>query len=179
MLPPEIVVPYTEPETEWVRGRALQKVSPTRAHALLQRSLATSLSAWAGKRGEVGTEWRFRISPPGGPERPLAPDVAYVAIERLRGLRGHDLEVPRLSPDVVVEVLSPEDKRLDLEDKIATYLAAGTQLVIVADPRARTVELHDGSGAQVVRLGQMLQHPALPDFRLSVTELFEVIDPPS
>lgn len=51
--------------------------------------------------------------------------------------------------------------------------------MIVADSRARKVELHDGSGAQAVRLGQMLQHPALPDFRLSVTELFEVIAPPS
>jgi hypothetical protein len=56
---------------------------------------------------------------------------------------------------------------------------AGTQLVIVADSRARKVELHDGSGAQAVRLGQMLQHPALPDFRLSIAELFEVIAPPS
>jgi Uma2 family endonuclease len=178
-MPCEIIAPYTEPETEWVRGRFLQKVSPTRPHALLQRTLATALAAWAHKRGEVGTEWRFRITPPGGPERPLVPDVAYVALERLRGLRGYDLDVPRLSPDVVVEVLSPQDRRLDVDDKIATYLDAGTQLVIIVDPRAHVVELHDTNASRAVREGGMLRHRALPDFALSITELFEVIAPPS
>jgi hypothetical protein len=31
----EIVLPETKPETEWVRGRALQKVSPTLRHDAL------------------------------------------------------------------------------------------------------------------------------------------------
>lgn len=43
----EIILPETKPETEWVRGRPLQKVSPQRTHALLQRQLGTQLDRWA------------------------------------------------------------------------------------------------------------------------------------
>jgi Uma2 family endonuclease len=174
----EIVLENTEPETEWVRGRALQKMSPTRSHSLLQGALLSALSEWAGSRGEVGSEWRFRVAPPGEPARPLVPDVAYVAIDRLKGLTGDDLEVPRLTPDVVVEVLSPGDRRLDVDDKIATYLAAGAALVIVVDPKTRTVELHDPSAVVALVEGQSLTHAALAGFELSLSKLFAVIAPP-
>src|ERR1700722_15538653 len=174
----EIVVPTTEPETEWVRGRALQKVSPTRSHSLLQVRLSASLAAWAGARGDVGSEGRFKVAPPGQAARPLVPDIAYVCVERLRGLSGDELEVPRLAPDVVVEVLSPDDRRPDVDDKIATYLAAGSALVIVVDSKMRTVELHDPGSVVALSEGQSLVHTALPGFELSVGKLFAVIDPP-
>jgi hypothetical protein len=32
----EIVLPETKPETAWILGRAVRKVSPFRTHALLQ-----------------------------------------------------------------------------------------------------------------------------------------------
>ena len=174
----EIVLPNTEPETEWVRGRALQKVSPTRSHALLQFALASALHEWAGDRGEVGTEWRFRVAPPSEAIRPLVPDVSYVAVERLRGLTGRDLEVPQLSPNVAVEVLSPDDRRADVDDKIATYLAAGSSLVIVVDPETSTVELHDGSPAKILRSSDTLVHPVLPGFSLPLDAFFRTIAPP-
>lgn len=177
MSVPEIVVPHTEPETEWVRGRALQKVSPTRAHALVQLAFAAALRTWARNRGDVGTEWRFRIAPPGAAVRPLVPDVAYVAFERLRGLRGRDLDVPQLAPDVVVEVLSSDDKRPDVDDKIATYLAAGSALVVIADPQRAVVELHDRAHTTALAAPDTVAHPALPGFTLGVQELFEEIAP--
>lgn len=174
----EIVVPITEPETEWVRGRPLQKVSPTRAHALVQLALAAALRSWARGRGNVGTEWRFRVAPRGKAIRPLVPDVAFVAIERLRSLQERDLDVPPLAPDVVAEILSPDDKRADVDDKIATYLAAGTKLVIVADPRTSSVELHDRSGSRSLHEGETIAHPVLLDFSLPVREIFAEIPLP-
>ena len=59
----EIVLPATKPETEWVRGRALQKMSPQRDHSRLQGMLNSALMQWAEGRGEVGPEWRFRVAP--------------------------------------------------------------------------------------------------------------------
>ncbi|MFY9630380.1 MAG: Uma2 family endonuclease, partial [Candidatus Cybelea sp.] len=73
---------------------------------------------------EVGPEWRFRIAPPGEVRRPLVPDVAYVSNERLRPLNDEEVETPPLAPDVAVEILSPGDRRADLEDKIGVYLRA-------------------------------------------------------
>lgn len=174
----EIVLPETSPETEWVRGRPLQKVSPTRSHARLQTAFGVALWTWAEGLGEVGTEWRFRVAPPDAPARPLVPDIVYVSYERLQGLTGRDLEVPLLAPDVAVEILSPDDRRIDVDDKIATYLDAGSALVIVVDPQTRIVELHDRHGCNRIGVGSLISHLALPGFELTVSELFAAIDPP-
>lgn len=174
----EIVLPETKPETEWVRGRPLQKVSPQRTHSWLQGALVIELSRWALGRGRVGPEWRFRVAPPGEIRRPLVPDVSYVSNGRLRTLSDDDLEIPPLSPDVAVEILSPDDRRIDVDDKITTYVKSGSALVIVVDPQHRTVELHDP--AAVVRLSEdeRIEHAALPGFSYAVRALFAVLARP-
>lgn len=174
----EILLPCTKPETEWVRGRALQKVSPQRDHARLQVALAVALDRWASGRGEVGTEWRFRVAPPGEVRRPLVPDVAYVSNPRLRGLSEQDLQVPPLAPDVAVEILSPDDRRDDVDDKIAVYLSAGSSLVIVVDPRRRVVELHDRAEIKHFDENGAIEHTALPEFSYRVRALFDVLRKP-
>ncbi len=171
----EIVLPETKPETEWVRRRPLQKVSPQRTHARLQGALTARLDRWAQGRGEVGPEWRFRVAPPGQLRRPLVPDVAYVSNERLRPLSDNELEIPPLAPDAAVEILSTDDHRADVDDKIDVYLHAGSSLVIVVDPEQRAVELHDR--AQSACLDEMgtIEHWALPRFSYPVRELFAVL----
>lgn len=174
----EIALPETKPETEWVAGRPLQKVNPQRTHSLLQVELAVRLSQWASGCGEVGTEWRFRVAPPGEVRRPLVPDVAYIANERLRPLSDADLEMPPLAPDIPVEILSPDDRRADIEDKVDVYLRAGSSLVIVVDPQLRAVELHDPERTILLHDDDSIVHPALPGFDLPVCELFAVLRRP-
>ena len=169
----EIVLPLTKPETEWVRGRALRKVSPTRDHARLQSKLTIALDAWAGDRGEVGTEWRFRISVPGEPRRPLVPDVAFVAREKLRGLSDADLQAPDFPPTVAVEVMSQSDDPRDVASKVDAYLRAGTALVIVIDGFDRTITLHDETRLPAVfGATDVLRHAELPGFRLPIGAYF-------
>ncbi|MGA8326736.1 MAG: Uma2 family endonuclease [Candidatus Cybelea sp.] len=171
----EIVLPETKPETEWVRGRALQKVSPQRDHSRLQGAMTMRLDRWAAGRGEVGPEWRFRVAPPGEVRRPVVPDVAYVSNERLRPLEGRELQVPPLAPDVAVEILSPDDRRADVDDKIHVYLSAGAALVIVVDPMNRAVELHDLEQTEFLCEDDAIQHGAMPGFSYPVSELFGVL----
>jgi Uma2 family endonuclease len=171
----EIVLPETKPETEWVRGRALQKVSPTYSHAILQRLMLTALGMWAdeGRHGRVGAGWRFRVAPPGKIVRPLVPDVAFLSYDALAADAPRDeVEVPLGAPTGAIEILSPDDRRADVTDKIATYLAAGTALVVVVDPRRAMMMLHDATGAHELRAGDVLRHEALPGFVLDVGELF-------
>jgi hypothetical protein len=49
----EIILPETKPETEWLRGRAVRKMSPLWTHSKLQQWWLLRLSAWAVGRGEV------------------------------------------------------------------------------------------------------------------------------
>lgn len=171
----EIVLPPTEPETEWVRGRALQKVSATYVHAALQMLVASALDAWAfdGDRGRVGTAWRFRVAPPGEIVRPLVPDVAYLSFDDLaRDVPLHKRQVPLGAPTVAVEIVTADDRRADIDDKIATYVRAAAKLVVVVDPDRATVTLHDVDGARVLRDGDTLVHAALPGFSLDLGALF-------
>jgi Uma2 family endonuclease len=175
----EIILPETEPETEWVRGRALQKMSPQRDHARLQTELSIALGPWARGRGEVGSEWRFRVEPTGEPRRPLVPDLSYVSYERLRGLTHDEIQAPALAPTVAIEILSPGDDPRDVASKIDVFLRAGTELVIIVDPKKRTMTVHDGTTTVLVA-GDTLGHPALPGFSLDVGELFSLaLDWPS
>lgn len=171
----EIVLPETKPETEWVRGRALQKVSPKRTHGRLQGALIVQFDRWAQGRGEVAPEWRFRVAPPGEVRRPLVPDVAYISNERLRALNDDEIEMPPLAPDVAIEILSPGDRRMDVDDKIAVYLRAGSSLVIVVDPKRRIVELHDEAQSVYIDESGTIEHPALPGFAYPVADLFAVL----
>jgi len=175
----EIVLPETKPETEWVRGRPLPKVSPTYSHGSSQLLVAESLRNWAhsGRHGRVATEWRFRVAPPGGIVRPLVPDVAYLAFSTLAAdAPAKDVEAPLGAPTVAVEVLSPDDRSADVADKIATYLRAGTALVLVIDPSAQTLAANDGT-TRVFGRGDRFEHPALPGLSLEVATLFA--EPPA
>ncbi|HEX3462478.1 MAG TPA: Uma2 family endonuclease [Candidatus Elarobacter sp.] len=174
----EIVLPETKPETEWILGRAVQKVSPRRIHARLQMEFSLALRAWEPGHGQAATEWRFRIAPPGEIRRPLVPDVAYVSNERLRQLDDTDLELPPFAPDVAIEILSPGDRSRYVEHKIGVYLAGGASLVIIVDPSKRSMTLHDARGVRMLREADTLTHPALPGFSLRLSELFAAADGP-
>ena len=171
----EIVLPETKPETEWVRGRALQKVSPTYDHARLQTLLGMAFTEWAdaGERGRVGSEWRFRVTPPGQITRPLVPDVAFLSYAAFpadadRGA----LQVPLAAPTVAVEILSPDDRPADVTHKVETYLASGSELVVLVDPRERRFRLHDPDGVTHLYENDVFEHRALPGFRLDRGALF-------
>ena len=172
----EIIVPATEPASEWVRGRALQKVSPGRSHAILQRALATVLDRWGSGRGITGTEWDFRVTPPGERTRPLVPDVAFVSFARLEATGNADTEYPRMAPDAVFEIRSPGDRQLDIDDKIATYLRAGAALIAVVDPQRRTLAWFAAGGSGEVHEGERFTHAALPGFTLDLALLFAQLD---
>ena len=175
----EIVLPETKPETEWILGRAVQKVSPFRKHARLQTAFALALAPWSEGRGEVGTEWRFRPAPPNEIRRPLVPDVSYVSNERLADLEeGMELEAPPFAPDVAVEILSPGDRMRHVNHKIAVYLATGASVVVIVDPSDRTVRLHDPHGVRILSGDDVIEHPAMPGFALALPALFGVLDRP-
>jgi Uma2 family endonuclease len=174
----EMVVPEGKPAFEWILGRPVQKVSPRRRHALLQSKFIMLLSAWATGRGEVGSEWRFRLEPPGEDIRPLVPDVAYLSYDRMGERTDNELETPLLAPNAAIEVRSPDDRQTHIDHKIAVYLAAGTDVVILVDPLARTIETVDRCGHVLLTEGGTFAHAALPGFTFPVAEAFAVLNRP-
>jgi Uma2 family endonuclease len=176
----EITVPLTKPATEWVNGRALQKVSPKELHARVQSRMVSALVAWADRTGSgrVGTEWEFRVTPPHEPTRPLVPDIAFLSYARLGYSDDEAAQIPYMAPDAVIEILSPSDLRADIDEKIRIYMASGAALVLVIDPQARTFTAHDDAGSKMFGTDATFEHPTLPEFSLAVASVFEKAKPP-
>ncbi len=72
-------------------------------------------------------------------DRVVKPDVAFVSTERLPEDRRKGSPIP---PDLAVEVVSPSDKQYDVTEKALAYLKAGTRLVWVIEPVAKTVMVY-------------------------------------
>ncbi len=174
----EIVLPETKPETEWIGDRPVQKMSPTRKHSKLQLAFANALQAWAGRRGDVGTEWRFRASPPGEDIHPLVPDVAYMSYARLRPLPLKDRETPPVAPEIVVEILSPDDRQKDVDEKRRVYFAWGVTLELIGDPDGRYVDVYDSTGRyeRVDALIETYSPAIIPDLVLPLRAMFAEMD---
>jgi Uma2 family endonuclease len=172
----DIILPEAKPAFEWVNGRALQKLSPRRKHALAQSRFVTALDAWACEHssGMAGTEWEFRLAPMGEIRRPLVPDVAYLSYERLPRELLLETDYPHVAPDVAVEILSPGDRVRDIEEKIRIYLACGTSVVFLVDTDLQTVTERDGGKPRIYSREDSISHRLLPGFAMQVRTLFEI-----
>lgn len=107
-----------------------------------------------------------------------SPDVAFIRADRLPA--GGIAPGPiRIAPDLVVEVLSPNETATELYDKLADYRAAGTALIWVVDPKYRTVTVEPNDAPSfVLRVGDTLTGGrVLPDFSCPMAELFEGLAP--
>jgi Uma2 family endonuclease len=101
------------------------------------------------------------------------PDLAFIRAERAQG------QPPKrwadFPPDLVVEVVSPNDKAEDVEDKVEMWFDGGAQQVWVIYPAKRRVVVHLASGeARKLRVGDTLTGGDLiPGFEVPVADLFE------
>ena len=97
------------------------------------------------------------------------PDVAFVA-----GPMPTEPEaILALVPTLAVEIISPNNTAQEMEDKVAEYLAAGTQLVWLTFPESVMVIAFWAGGGAVFKSGDTITaEPVLPGFACPVTDLF-------
>jgi len=169
---PELGIPEIKPAIESIGGRWVQKVSPQSRHSILQARMGTLFMVWAGRRGQVGTEWRCYFLPKGERWSSLVPDVAFFSFERLPRDRGEVREKPTIAPDIAVEILSPDDRRPVLDEKIDLYVRGGAELVVVVDPQRQLVEIHEDGNHHSFGLAEIARSRRFPDLALDVAELF-------
>lgn len=169
---PDLGIPEVKPAIESIRGRWERKVSPRRRHGLLQGRLWHVLTEWAGDRGDVASEWRFYFLAQDEKPSSLVPDVAYVSFDRMPPELGERREQPTIAPDIAVEIVSPDDRRALLDEKIALYRANGCLLVIVVDSQSNSVEMHDADGVRGYSCGDVAITATYTDLRIALDPLF-------
>jgi Uma2 family endonuclease len=106
-----------------------------------------------------------------GPDTVRAPDVWFVRADRAPA-EAADEFFPG-SPDLAVEVLSPSDRFGPVVQKARDYLAAGTRLVWVIDPKGRTAAIFhaDGSARLLGEEDALDGEDVLPGFSVTLRDL--------
>lgn len=80
-----------------------------------------------------------------------------------------------LVPDFVIEVISPNDRFSDIDEKIDAYLQDGVQLIWIIDPQRRKVIVHAPDMEQphyVVGDATLSAGDVIPGFEIALSKLF-------
>ncbi|MCE9527518.1 MAG: Uma2 family endonuclease [Planctomycetales bacterium] len=167
------VSPENGKHRELVAGEVVERMPTGGVHAAVARRVIEQLGAWAreGDRGEVGPESGFILAR--DPDIVRAPDVFFVSKSRFSKGGIPEAFWP-LAPDLAVEVISPGETAVEINEKAHEYLSAGTALVWLIYPRSREVVVQTPDGhSHRFRENDVLQDEnVLPGFRCAVAELF-------
>jgi Uma2 family endonuclease len=110
---------------------------------------------------------------PNGDE--LIPDAAFISAERIPRPRPKRL---MLAPDLAVEVFSPSNREREMQERVQSFLAAGTRIVWVVYPVTRVVDVYrsNADGSLTLRTvpfeGALDGEDVLPGFSLPVKDIF-------
>lgn len=158
--------------TELIRGEVVERTPATFGHGEVTLNVMYALKSYAIEHGG-----RAATNDPGivlerGPDTVRAPDGAYYAADRVDAPaeRGFSAAVP----DLVLEVVSPDDRRGEVVAKAGAWLQAGVRVVWVVWPATRQVAVYGPDEViDVLGVGETLTcEPLLPGFALPVADIF-------
>ena len=155
---------------ELIKGELLTMTPPGFPHGTVTMNLSTLLHIYvkANKLGILAAEMGFKLETE--PDTVLAPDISFIARERVSvPSEGYRLG----APDLAIEVLSPSDRRTQVERKTALWLELGAKAVWNVDPRKHTVEVIRADGVRrLFHETDELMDDTVPGFRVRVSEIF-------
>jgi len=159
---------------ELVEGRVIRMSPVGFEHGRIVVQFGALLASHVQKLslGAVVTEVGFKLA--SNPDTVRGPDLAFIQGSKIPShkLRGfwHG------PPDLVIEVLSPDDRTSEVRAKVEEYLASGVTAVVVIDPDDRAVSVHRPS-ARTLTLSAADDVLDLDDvvsgFRCSLREIFD------
>jgi Uma2 family endonuclease len=152
--------------TELVRGALVVREPAGYRHGEVAARLAKLLMDHVD-RHQLGTvlaaETGFKLA--SNPDTVRAPDLAFIRRDRIPD--PPPIGFAALAPDLVVEVLSPDDRPAEVLAKVGDWLTAGCALVWVVDLVRRLAHVYRANGRETtLAAGDVLDGEAvLPGFR--------------
>ena len=158
--------------TELIRGRLVVREPPGTWHGMVSARLAYRLSAFVEPHGlgaVFAQDTGFQIE--SDPDTVRGPDVAFVAGDCLDAIKKKGYAA--LAPDLVAEVLSPDDRPMEVLAKITAWLSAGTRLAWGIDQRREEARVYrpDGSVSVVPAEGSLAGEDVLPGFACCLKDI--------
>src|SRR6266550_462393 len=160
-------------QVELVRGQLVVREPPGTWHGAIAANLAYLLGDFVRCHGlgiVLAQDTGFKIG--SDPDTVRAPDVAFVTRERVGGIptRGY----AQMAPDLLAEILSPDDRPGEVLAKVADWLGAGTKLVWLLDPERREARVYRQDGSLSVLLDEdaLGGEDVLPGFSCPLAHVF-------
>ncbi len=126
-----------DPDMEYVAGQLVERHVGEYDHSWLESLVAAELLMRSRQRRfRVFTEQRVRVS---DEPRYRIPDVCVKALP-------HEKTPILVRPDLVIEIVSPDDRAVEMLEKIGDYQAAEIPHIWVVDPYQRTLIEADQRG---------------------------------
>lgn len=148
------------PPTGFTHGRVEAKTARVLGNFIEKHQLGET------QGGEVGIYTRRN------PDTVRGADVLFISHARLQQVKSDSyLDV---APELVVEVLSPRDRWLDVEQKLEEYFAIGVDRVWIADPIHQTLRIYTALNQFTIlqRDDVVRDEGILPGFECKVAEFF-------
>ncbi len=157
---------------EFVDGQAVPKVSPKFFHSTLQIALGLLIREWCKGKGRVLPEWAILLKRQGKDWASL-PDLTYISYERLSKSWKRNEACPAI-PELVIEIISPDQTINEFEEKAKDYLTAGVSRVWVIDSEVMSIRvfLPDGSN-QVYTDNTPIVDTLFPGLELTTRQIFK------
>lgn len=156
---------------EFVDDHAVPKVSPKYFHSSLQLTLGLLIRKWCKGKGRVVPEWAIILRRKGKDWCPV-PDLTYISYQRLPKTWQYNEACP-VSPELVIEIISPDQTLKEFIDKAKDYLTAGVARVWLLDPATKTLRVClSNQEIQIYTHEMLITDDLLPGFELTVNQLF-------
>ncbi|HEX9945655.1 MAG TPA: Uma2 family endonuclease [Thermoanaerobaculia bacterium] len=158
---------------ELVDGRIVPTVPTGDEHADIEFELGARLRLYGkeSKRGRaVGGEVGIYIRR--NPDTVRAADIIFISRER--DVRPKAKGFFEVAPELVVEVLSPEDRTSTIKEKLSDYFSAGVLVVWMVDPMLRRVLVYRSpTDVTILDASKVLaDEELLPGFSVPVSDIF-------
>lgn len=159
---------------ELIDGQVVEKVV-TELHGLIASYIIGELHIYRRLHPDfrLTTEVHYRASD-GGPNV-YQPDIAVTLLANALPVQERGA-VPRM-PDLAVEVWPPTNSLVSLRKKAEYYLAHGTHMVWIVNPKKRLIDVYRAGGdIDILTATDTLDGgDLLPGFSLSVAALFDSV----
>ncbi len=160
---------------EVIEGEHYVTPSPNTKHQAVSINLAAILWTYL-KRHPIGAIFAAPFDVVFSDLDVVEPDLLYISHERAATLTEQHV---RGAPDLVVEIVSPRTRKTDEITKRKLYERFGVREYWVVDPDLDTIKVYtrvDEAFARAAELsterGDALTTPLLPDFSVSLAEVF-------
>ncbi len=157
---------------EYLDGRIVMHSPASDRHENLFRFLLTLLSGYLDEKGGAvvrGSRYPMRLDPDWSPE----PDLLVVRSDRRHLMTPRRLEGPA---DMVIEIASDSDPRLDVREKLPRYRQAGIDEIWIVDPFANGIRVEakvaTGYVAKTISAGR-LESVLIPGFWIEASWLWQ------